>query len=66
MLGSNFKVAPFINGAAPTFIWKMECPFINGAAPTLSMQLQIGIVWFQQQTMKMKIKNDLFHKKIYK
>ena len=33
MLGSIYKLAPFINRAAPFSRLKMEHPFINRAAP---------------------------------
>ena len=37
MLGSIYKLAPFINGAAPFSSLKMEQPFINRAAPFSSI-----------------------------
>ena len=37
MLGSIYKLAPFINGAAPFSSLKMEHPFINRAAPFSSI-----------------------------
>ena len=37
VLGSIYKLAPFINGAAPFSSLKMEQPFINGAAPFSSI-----------------------------
>ena len=37
MLGSIYKLAPFINGAAPFSRLKMEQPFINRAAPFSSI-----------------------------
>ena len=37
LLGSIYKLALFINGAAPVSSLKMEQPFINGAAPFSSI-----------------------------
>ena len=37
VLGSIYKLAPFINGAAPFSSLKMEQPFINRAAPFSSI-----------------------------
>ena len=37
LLGSIYKLAPFINGAAPFSSLKMEQPFINRAAPFSSI-----------------------------
>ena len=40
MLGSIFKLAPYLNRGSPSSSLKMECPFLNRAAPfssTLSL-----------------------------
>ena len=43
MLGPIYKLAPFINGAAPFSSLKMEQPFINRAAPFSSILLALFI-----------------------